>query len=102
MSKKIILFIVEGITDKTCLGYVLSQLISDQSVHFALTNGDITTKIGNKSANIATKICDIVKRFSGHTFEARDFLIPECKKLFETMPGFAILYLPFVTSIRGF
>ena len=73
-AKKIILFIVEGITDKTCLGYILDQLLSDQLVRFELTDGDITTKIGNSSSNIAAKIGNIVKDFSGSIFKPNDFL----------------------------
>ncbi len=74
MSKKIILFIVEGITDQTCLGYVLDQLLSNQSVQFQLTDGDITTKSGNNSTNIAAKIGKIVNQFRGKIFKPSDFL----------------------------
>lgn len=71
--KKIILFIVEGITDKTCLGYVLSKIINSNKVEFQLTNGDITTTTGINSSNVPVKIFDIVKKFSGKIFKARDF-----------------------------
>ena len=73
-AKKIILFIVEGITDKTCLGYVLDQLLSDHLVRFQLTDGDITTSNGNFSYNISAKIGSIVKDFSGNIFKPNDFL----------------------------
>lgn len=43
-TKKVILFIVEGITDKTALGSVLDAILSNEKIHFAITEGDITTK----------------------------------------------------------
>ncbi|SHH10959.1 hypothetical protein [Desulfosporosinus lacus] len=72
-SKKIILFIVEGITDQTCLGYVLSKIINSNRIEFKLTNGDITTKSEVNSSNIPTKLVDVVREFSGKIFKARDF-----------------------------
>lgn len=72
-SKKIILFIVEGISDQTSLGYILSQLITDEQVHFAVVGGDITTSSGNNTSNIAAKVGNVVKTFSGSTFKPNDF-----------------------------
>ena len=72
--KKIILFVVEGITDKTCLGYILDQLLSDHLVKFQLIDGDVTTLNGNNSNNISAKIGNIVKAFSGNIFKPNDFL----------------------------
>lgn len=59
--KKIILFIVEGINDKTSLALCLSQLLNDDEIHFEITDGDITTRIGTNPTNIAAKVGDIVK-----------------------------------------
>jgi hypothetical protein len=73
-AKKIIMFIVEGITDKICLGYVLDQLLSDQSVQFTITYGDITTKTGHNRTNIAAKVGGTVKEFSGKIYRPKDFL----------------------------
>lgn len=36
-TKKVILFIVEGITDKTALGTVLDAILSNEKIHFAIT-----------------------------------------------------------------
>lgn len=72
-SKKIILFIVEGITDKTCLGYIVDKLLSNNVVKFEITEGDITTARGNNETNIPRKICDVIKHFSGDIFKPKDF-----------------------------
>ena len=73
-NKKILLFIVEGITDQTCLGFVLSKILNSNKVEFALTYGDITSKTGIDSNNIAAEIGEIVKQFSGKIFKASDFI----------------------------
>lgn len=73
-SKKIILFIVEGITDQTCLAYVLSKILNNSKIEFALTQGDITSRNGIMANNVAAKIGDIVKEFSGKFFKASDFV----------------------------
>ncbi len=68
-KKKIILFIVEGINDKTSLALCMDQLLDKNTVRFEITDGDITTKFGSSSNNIAAKIGDIVKKFSGKIFK---------------------------------
>ncbi len=73
-SKKIILFIVEGITEQTCLAYVLSKILNSNQIEFAVTNGDITSRAGNNGGNIAARVGDIVKRYASNTFRADDFL----------------------------
>ncbi len=73
-TKKIILFIVEGITEQICLGYILDQLLSNQLIQFQLTNGDLTSKFGNNSSNIAAKIGEVVNQFRGRIFKPSDFL----------------------------
>lgn len=71
--KKIILFIVEGINDKTSLALCLSQLLNDDEIHFEITDGDITTRIGINPMNIAAKVGDIVKKHSGRVFKQSDY-----------------------------
>ena len=73
-SKKIILFIVEGITEQTCLAYVLSKILNSNQIEFAVTSGDITSKAGNSGSNIAARVGDIVKRYVSNTFRTNDFL----------------------------
>lgn len=72
-SKKIILFIVEGIHDKTSLSICLNELLEGASVHFALTHGDITSRYGTSAKNINERIGGIVKNFSGSIFKPKDF-----------------------------
>ncbi len=72
-SKKIILFIVEGIHDKTSLSICLGELLEGASVHFALTHGDITSRYGTSPKNISERIGAIVKNFSGSIFKPKDF-----------------------------
>ncbi|WP_010243886.1 hypothetical protein [Acetivibrio cellulolyticus] len=73
-KKKIVLFIVEGINDKTCLALCMDQLLDNNTVRFEITDGDITTQYGNSSSNIVAKVGDIVRAFSGKVFKPSDFL----------------------------
>ncbi len=63
MAKKVVLFIVEGINDQTCLGGVLEQIIDSSEVRFQITYGDITSKRGINELNIKKEIGNIVKQF---------------------------------------
>lgn len=63
-SKKIVLFIVEGITDEISLALVLSKIIErDKIVKFKVINGDITTEYRTNPSNILVKITDEIKGF---------------------------------------
>lgn len=61
--KKIILFIVEGINDKTCLESVLEKIIESEEVRFQITEGDITTRLGICESKIRNEIGKTVKAF---------------------------------------
>ena len=61
--KKIVLFIVEGITDEMSLSLILSKLIDDSSVQFHVINQDITADFNSNSQNIIRKIDGEVKKF---------------------------------------
>lgn len=63
-TKKIVLFIVEGVTDEISLGLILSKIIEkDRIVRFKIINGDITAKGGVTLSNIYVKITDYIKEF---------------------------------------
>lgn len=61
--KKIVLFIVEGINDKTCLEGVLENVVESEEVHFQMTDGDITTRYDIDEYKIRNEIGKIVKAF---------------------------------------
>ncbi|MDE7020226.1 MAG: hypothetical protein K2P23_04895 [Lachnospiraceae bacterium] len=61
--KKIILFIVEGINDKTCLEGVLEKILDSEEVRFQITEGDITTRLGIDEHKIRNEIGKTVKAF---------------------------------------
>ena len=62
-TKKIILFIVEGITDETSLSLILSKLIDNINVQFHVINHDITSDFGSNCQNIIRKIDNEVKKY---------------------------------------
>ena len=61
MSKKIVLVIVDGITDKTSFDNILNRLVSNEKIKFALCHGDITQK--SKPTYVKEKIKSTVKKF---------------------------------------
>ncbi|MCX6054203.1 MAG: hypothetical protein NTZ74_04660 [Chloroflexi bacterium] len=74
-AKKVILFLVEGITDQTTLGLILSKIINTQSIHFTITYGDICYKEGVDSTNAIIRTYDYVKSFMEQTrFQKSNFL----------------------------
>jgi len=75
-SKKIVLFIVEGFTDKNSLALVLSKIIEkDKIVRFKIINGDITTRNGVNASNIHNKITNYIKEFiDGNIYKKTDIL----------------------------
>lgn len=62
-TKKIVLFIVEGITDEMSLSLILSKLVQDSSVQFHVINQDITADFNSNCQNIIRKIDSHVKKF---------------------------------------
>ena len=63
-TKKIVLFIVEGVTDEISLSLILSKIIEkDKVVRFKIVNSDITSQIGVNLNNIHNKITDYIKEF---------------------------------------
>ncbi len=77
MSKmqKIVLFLVEGITDKVALEGVLSSIVEDREVSFQLTDGDVMTKKGLTTQNVVKYIGNYVKNYLENSrFEKSDIL----------------------------
>ncbi|MEG0093790.1 MAG: hypothetical protein RR945_02295 [Erysipelotrichaceae bacterium] len=65
MSKKIILFIVEGLSDKDALEPILSELIDDTNLYFEVLYCDATTNndIGYLNKNMKQIVAMIVKNY---------------------------------------
>ncbi|NEZ46911.1 hypothetical protein FDF74_06760 [Clostridium niameyense] len=62
-SKKIILFIVEGISDKNSLSLILSRLLRNDKIEFQVVNGDITSRKDTTIQNCIEKVNDQIKKF---------------------------------------
>lgn len=58
--KKIVFVIVEGNTDRTALGAILSNVYDNDQIHVVVVNGDITTSIGVTQSNIRAKIGNMI------------------------------------------
>lgn len=72
MSKKIILLVVEGITEDISLRGILSELFNDKKIEFCLVRTDITTREDIRPNNIKKELGNIVKNFLGRTFRETD------------------------------
>lgn len=61
--KKVILFIVEGESDSTSLGAILSKLLSYNMIKFCIMHKDITSDKGTKPSNAINKIWNHIKLY---------------------------------------
>lgn len=74
-SKKVILFIVEGITDKNSLSLILSKLLSNNHIKFHIVGGDVTTNKNTTIQNCITKVNEEINKFlSISKFKKTDIL----------------------------
>ncbi len=62
-TKKIILFIFEGITEEAALAGIFTKLIKNNRVKFYFTSGDITSDNATKPSNLKRKLGEHVKCF---------------------------------------
>lgn len=62
--KKIVFVIVEGMSDETALGLILSKIYDENKVHIHIMRKDITTEKGVDTSNIVGKIGDVVKQYA--------------------------------------
>lgn len=62
-TKKIVLFIVEGISDETSLALILSKLNTNTNIRFHIVGGDITSDRNTTASNARTKVNEQVKIF---------------------------------------
>ncbi len=64
-SRKVILAIVEGLSDTVSLDEILNKIVDDSEVKFVIVSGDVLQKKGVKCTNVLTKIVDEVKSYTG-------------------------------------
>jgi hypothetical protein len=72
--KKIILFIVEGISDEEALGLSLSKYFNNNQIKFEIVCGDITSNKSSNQQNIKSKIGKIINNVRGDIYKKSDFL----------------------------
>lgn len=70
-TKKVMLFIVEGITDKISLGEIISRLIKNQNVRFYIINGDVTSDGATNQKNAVDKMASRINRYCKNNFLKR-------------------------------
>jgi hypothetical protein len=63
MTRKLILFLVEGITEEISFGLIFSEIFEDKEIEFQIARGDITTRNGVNSRNVIRKINEEIKSF---------------------------------------
>lgn len=74
-TKKVILFIVEGITDKTSLGGIIDKLVDNEKVRFYISDGDIASDRFTNPQNAVNKVNEHLKRFlDSYSFKKSDLL----------------------------
>ena len=71
--KKVVLFLVEGVSDELALGPMLSKIIQSDQVKFKVIHGDITSDYYRMTpATITNKIKDVVRSFLGSIYRIDD------------------------------
>ena len=64
--RKIVFVIVEGLSDETALGKVLSNIYNKNYVYTYVMRCDITTQKGIEPSNIVAEIGIVVKRYANN------------------------------------
>lgn len=64
MTKKVLLFVVEGLSDKDALEPILSELVDDKRIHFEVLRYDLSTEnVQMRSLNMKQRVTKVVKSF---------------------------------------
>ncbi len=61
-TKKVVIFIVEGGTDKSALENILKKIYANKNVHFEVTSGDITSDKDITLENVEEQVYKYVER----------------------------------------
>lgn len=62
--RKVVFVIVEGPSDETALGAILSRLFDEKSVYLHVMRQDITTENGVNASNIVPKLGNIIRKYA--------------------------------------
>lgn len=110
---KVLLFLVEGQSDRTALGILFDRYFSENQVSFHVLYGDITSSRDTTTQNVKSRVGEIVKKFAdenGHLRQS-DFLgvihimdtdgtyIPDSHVIMDTQADSGPVYSP--TEIRS-
>ena len=79
--RKVVLVIVEGVSEETALGIALSNVYDKDAVYIHIMHGDITTRKGVNSKNIVSKIGNDVKTYA----KSQHFTAINFKQIIYTM-----------------
>lgn len=60
---KVVVFIVEGATDKKALENIFKKIYRHKEIHFEFTHGDITSDEKNNTNNVESKIYEHVDKY---------------------------------------
>jgi hypothetical protein len=63
MTRKLILFLVEGITEEISFGLIFSEIFEDKEIEFQIARGDITARNGVNFRNVIEVINEEVLSF---------------------------------------
>lgn len=63
MTRKLILFLVEGITEEISFGLIFTEIFEDKKIEFQIARGDITTRNGVNSRNVIDVINEEILSF---------------------------------------
>ena len=75
-TKKVILFLTEGITDKVSLEGILTNLLANEEVRFYVINGDLTAREDVNTQNIVNAVSQCIKDFiARNRFKKSDILL---------------------------
>lgn len=74
-EKKVIVVIVEGLSDEAAIGGILKEYFSSDEIQFAVAHGDITSDYSVKVENVVSKVGDLVEGIKQkYGYEWEDFV----------------------------
>lgn len=91
--KKIIFVIVEGISEDTALGVILSRIYDKSTVHVEITRGDITSDKGVTAANVIARTAAFVRRYAAAYYLKKVTFSGSFICLIRTAPTFRMIVL---------